>query len=341
MPQRIAVWRRAIQVLGCATMLVFSALVAVSCGSQGPDEGASKEATEPLVLVIPPCNGGAAAQTFPNGMIGCSGNVSWVNRGLLCGALYRPASAAEWAALHGSVAPTHDYWTSDDLHYSGVGSASCSATMTSGNACPAGQPMRVCTPGGARRGPIPKATIATGPTAASMQLPPISISAAARATPRRVRSAFLGPDAPTAPSSRSFREGSWAAREPRLGTTVTRCAPRGSRRSPLPAGHRSTAPRLRRTTTGRATTCATRELLFPARPRSPRATVARPTNPCASARPRARIPRETLATGPPVDSPAAHPINTSAAASATPRRERSAPAPVARTAPPSSSSAAG
>ncbi|MCP3062239.1 hypothetical protein LXT21_25960 [Myxococcus sp. K38C18041901] len=92
------------------------------------------------------CADGTIEQTFSNGMVGCAGRVTWNNRASLCGANHRPATANEWSTLLNGVAPTHHYWTDDDLRYSGSGSGACSVSTTAGTYCGANTPMRVCSP---------------------------------------------------------------------------------------------------------------------------------------------------------------------------------------------------
>jgi hypothetical protein len=70
--------------------------------------------------------------------------VTYPSRGSLCAAGYHPLSAMVWRTSRGSTVPTHHYWTDDVLGYKGAGTGSCSAEYTTGNACPADQPMRVC-----------------------------------------------------------------------------------------------------------------------------------------------------------------------------------------------------
>jgi hypothetical protein len=104
------------------------------------------------IEVVSPCANGAAAQYFGSGIVGCNGSVTWANRASLCGTGSHVASATEWATWNGGSVPTHDYWTDDNLTRGGTGPSSCSADLpsfdSSGSACDAGQPMRVCTPGG-------------------------------------------------------------------------------------------------------------------------------------------------------------------------------------------------
>src|SRR5262249_20379652 len=118
-----------------------------SCGSSG---AAGTESTASVREALSAaCADGTAEDVFANGMVGCAGKTTWASRASLCGAGYRPATAAEWTsagALDGFI-PTHDYWTNDDLRYSGTQS-SCSASYSQGSPCAPGEPMRVCTAGG-------------------------------------------------------------------------------------------------------------------------------------------------------------------------------------------------
>jgi hypothetical protein len=93
------------------------------------------------------CADGTQEQLFAGGMVGCAGAVTWANRGTLCAPGFRVVSAAEWTALRGGVAPAHDYWTSNNLKYSGSGTAACSVSAEVGFSCGA-TPMRVCTAAG-------------------------------------------------------------------------------------------------------------------------------------------------------------------------------------------------
>jgi hypothetical protein len=96
-------------------------------------------------LCISPCADGSVEQSFTNGLVGCSGRVTWDQAPNLCGPGYRLATAAEWDVWHGPTAPTFHYWTSDALKWGGAGSGSCWVSTTNGNPCPANEPMRVCT----------------------------------------------------------------------------------------------------------------------------------------------------------------------------------------------------
>jgi hypothetical protein len=90
------------------------------------------------------CADGTQEQLFPGGMVGCAGAVTFANRNTLCAPGSRTASAAEWTARRGGIAPTHNYWTRDDLKYSGAGPSACAVSPTTGNSCGT-TPMRVCT----------------------------------------------------------------------------------------------------------------------------------------------------------------------------------------------------
>lgn len=94
------------------------------------------------------CADGTVEQQFGHGVVGCGGAVPYVQQRSLCGKMYRPVSAAEWVAARQGAVPTHDYWVREPLLYDGTGTKDCSASATSGDACPRGQPMRVCTPDG-------------------------------------------------------------------------------------------------------------------------------------------------------------------------------------------------
>jgi hypothetical protein len=94
------------------------------------------------------CADGHEEQVFANGVVGCAGSVTWDNRDSLCAPGWSAVRGHEWTKSHGSVAPTHAYWTSDNLHYLGSGTNNCSVSLTAGSACPANQPMRVCPTGG-------------------------------------------------------------------------------------------------------------------------------------------------------------------------------------------------
>lgn len=90
-----------------------------------------------------PCADGSVEQTFTSGMFGCAGAVTHSAADSLCGVNYHVCSAQDWVARRAGAAPTHSYWTSDALKYSGS-AASCSASVTTGTSCPVDRPMHVC-----------------------------------------------------------------------------------------------------------------------------------------------------------------------------------------------------
>ena len=93
------------------------------------------------------CADGTQEQVFSGGMVGCAGAVTYANRNTLCAPGFRTVTAAEWTALRGGAAPTHDYWTSNNLKFSGTGTSACFASAETGNSCGT-TPMRVCTAAG-------------------------------------------------------------------------------------------------------------------------------------------------------------------------------------------------
>jgi hypothetical protein len=76
-------------------------------------------------------------------VVGCSGAVGWNT--MQCGAGWEPAPSLAWTLTYANagLAPTHTYWTSDNLGYGGSGSGSCSAAVGL-NSCGVNDPMRVC-----------------------------------------------------------------------------------------------------------------------------------------------------------------------------------------------------
>jgi hypothetical protein len=118
------------------------------CGleANSPDQffgGCVGNTTAGALCIVGGCADGSIEQTFAGGMVGCAGNETYANRAALCGPGYRVATAAEWVALRNSLAPTHNYWTTDPLKYNGTGSSSCFVSTSVGNDCGA-TPMRVC-----------------------------------------------------------------------------------------------------------------------------------------------------------------------------------------------------
>jgi hypothetical protein len=90
------------------------------------------------------CADGSVEQVFTGGMVGCAASETYANRASLCGPGFRLATAVEWIALRGGIAPTHDYWTNDALKFGGSGSSACTVSTTVGSDC-GPTPMRVCT----------------------------------------------------------------------------------------------------------------------------------------------------------------------------------------------------
>jgi hypothetical protein len=102
------------------------------------------------------------AQLFSPLMQGCAGKVTFDNRATQCAAGCRTATAEEWVANSGGTAPTHHYWTDDNLFWSnfttrpcgpgGCGTNNCFASRGTNasvlTACP-GVPMHVCAGTGA------------------------------------------------------------------------------------------------------------------------------------------------------------------------------------------------
>jgi hypothetical protein len=103
--------------------------------------------SNPQCVLNVPCADGTSEQTCAGGMVGCAGATTYASRANLCGPTYRPATAAEWVALFHGTAPTHNYWTNDDLFYNGNGPSNCFVSTTTGNDCGIA-PMRVCTSAG-------------------------------------------------------------------------------------------------------------------------------------------------------------------------------------------------
>ncbi|MDB4934413.1 MAG: Tryptophan synthase alpha chain [Labilithrix sp.] len=80
---------------------------------------------------------------FAPNMVGCVQTASWFQRIYICPPGSKVCSAQEWTQRHGTKTPTYDYWTDDDLRWSGA-DQKCSVSATSGNYCDYGTPMRVC-----------------------------------------------------------------------------------------------------------------------------------------------------------------------------------------------------
>jgi hypothetical protein len=100
-----------------------------------------------LCVATSGCADGTAEQLFNNNIVGCAGSVAWSNQTSLCAVGWIKIGSADWVNDHGSVVPLHDYWTGDNLLFDGSSTA-CFASTTTGSACTAGEPMRVCTTSG-------------------------------------------------------------------------------------------------------------------------------------------------------------------------------------------------
>src|SRR5262245_34111607 len=132
-------------------LLIGAAAASVAGCSASPNQRADESvasASSALVTSGPACADGTIEATFANGMVGCSGAVTWGNRQNLCGGGYRPVTAAEWVANSGGATPDHNYWTNDYLNFSGSGPSACSVSTSTGSFCGADTPMRVCTASG-------------------------------------------------------------------------------------------------------------------------------------------------------------------------------------------------
>jgi hypothetical protein len=103
------------------------------------------DSVKPDSAVTIGCASPSGMQVFSGGMAGCPGTVTWANRATLCASGAHVCSATEWTAKRGTAAPAFSYWTSDDLKYNSGTFVGCYASLTSGTACTAGRPMRVCT----------------------------------------------------------------------------------------------------------------------------------------------------------------------------------------------------
>jgi hypothetical protein len=91
------------------------------------------------------CAGGQHPETaFAPGMGACGGAVTWDQRNSLCAPGWGACSASQWVSLRQNATPVNNYWTNDNLGWSGSGPNSCEATTTGGNFCGTNDPMRVC-----------------------------------------------------------------------------------------------------------------------------------------------------------------------------------------------------
>ncbi len=89
------------------------------------------------------CAPGAVRQEFGNGMFGCSGTVTRFESANLCSGDSAVCPAQAWVDNRDGLTPDYNYWTDDDLRFNGD-AAACFVSLTTGNPCSAGQPMRVC-----------------------------------------------------------------------------------------------------------------------------------------------------------------------------------------------------
>lgn len=94
------------------------------------------------------CADGTIEQQWNRFLVGCAGSVSWDNRESLCGPRELAVNTSEWTLLRGNLAPTHHYWTSELLLYSGSGTSNCSVSTTTGASCGTDDPMHICSPAG-------------------------------------------------------------------------------------------------------------------------------------------------------------------------------------------------
>ncbi len=78
-------------------------------------------------------------------MVGCVAKVSFGNRAGVCPAGATVCTAQEWVTRHGAKKPTYNYWTNEDLAWSGS-DGDCIASTTRGRLCGffTATPMRVC-----------------------------------------------------------------------------------------------------------------------------------------------------------------------------------------------------
>jgi hypothetical protein len=117
-----------------------------NCGNCGKTCSPPQHCSAGSCVTPPACASGVEAQVFSGGMRGCKGKVTFPNRATLCTAGFHVCSAVEWVNKHGSVAPTHIYWTDDFLYADSGGSGMCTVRPTPSTWCggPGWPPMRVC-----------------------------------------------------------------------------------------------------------------------------------------------------------------------------------------------------
>ncbi|HSO33222.1 MAG TPA: hypothetical protein VLT33_11900 [Labilithrix sp.] len=82
---------------------------------------------------------------FAPNMVGCVAKVGFSSRASVCPAGAKVCSGQDWVDRRGTKVPSYNYWTNDDLRWSGA-DGNCTASNTRGQLC--GQftatPMRVC-----------------------------------------------------------------------------------------------------------------------------------------------------------------------------------------------------
>jgi hypothetical protein len=108
--------------------------------------GCAANPTAGTLCVPHGCANGTITENFGNDMVGCAGSVTWANRASLCAPGWRPVSAYEWTRFWGFTAPSHIYWTDDNLPYNGTASA-CYVDWNGfdcGSVNGSPTPMRVC-----------------------------------------------------------------------------------------------------------------------------------------------------------------------------------------------------
>jgi hypothetical protein len=118
--------------------------------------GCSGNTTAGALCVPSACANGAAAQSFSGGMVGCAGSIPWPNAydpsaGPLCATGYHPAMARDWVQFQ-TASPGHNYWTTNNLSYTGT-SSNCAVAYISSeeqdptafHQCGNNSPMHVCT----------------------------------------------------------------------------------------------------------------------------------------------------------------------------------------------------
>ncbi len=91
------------------------------------------------------CSDGSEEDVFvPGSMVGCAGRVGWPSRDSLCATGWSACTAEQWVARRAGGTPGHNYWTDDDLRWTGTGPGNCAALFAGGNWCGPDVPMRVC-----------------------------------------------------------------------------------------------------------------------------------------------------------------------------------------------------